>query len=244
MASELTAENFIIRLQALQSDDELRKIQRYFKSGEGEYGEGDQFMGVRMGNLFALAKEFVAMTPDQIDILLQNPIHEVRVGGLSIMDKQARIKKTTAARRQELYELYMRRHDRINNWDLVDICAPHVVGGYLWDKPRDILYDLARSENLWHRRTAIVSTNFFIVREDLDDTFNIAEILVNDPEDLIHKAVGGGLRWAGSKDQQRLIAFLDKHAATMPRVMLRYAIEHFDKPQREHYMGVKNLLMP
>jgi hypothetical protein len=236
MPTQPTAERFILQLEAHQSDEELAKIQRYFKSGKGEYGDGDIFMGVRMGDVFNLAKVFIEMPPDEIETLLESSIHEVRAGGMSIMDKQARHKKTTDSRRKELYDLYLRRHDRINNWDLVDLGAIHVIGGYLFDKPRDILYDLARSENLWERRTAIVATAFFIKQKDTKDTFAIAELLLNDKEDLIHKAVGGWLRAAGGK---RLIAFLDQHAATMPRTMLRYAIEHLDKAQREYYLNLK-----
>lgn len=158
----LTAKNFIEQLKAHQSDEELKKIQRYFKSGEGEYGEGDTFIGVRMGQVFTLAKEFVEMSPGEIEKLLESSIHEVRAGALSIMDKQARNKKTPETRRKELFELYLKRMDRINNWDLVDVSAPFVVGGYLFDKPRDILYKLAKSKNIWERRTAIVSTAYFL----------------------------------------------------------------------------------
>src|ERR671913_53233 len=191
------AERFVERLDAHRSPEQREKYRRYFKLGEGEYGEGDEFIGVRMGQVFDLAKVFIEMAPDEIEKLLESPIHEVRAGGLSIMDNQARRKKTPESRRKELFDLYMRRTDRINNWDLVDVSCPFVVGGYLFDKPRDILYDLARSENVWERRTAIVSTYYFIRQGDLDDTFRIAELLLDDPEDLIHKASGGWLREAG-----------------------------------------------
>ncbi|MCM3870350.1 MAG: DNA alkylation repair protein [Pyrinomonadaceae bacterium] len=235
----INAKQFVDRLKAHRSAAELKKIQRYFKSGKGEYGEGDTFIGVRMGQVFALAKEFIEMSPGEITKLLESPIHEVRTGAVSIMDFQARRKKTSESRRKELFDLYIRRHDRINNWDLVDRSAPYVVGGYLFDKPRDILYKLARSKNIWERRTAIVSTYYFIKQGDVTDTFKIAEILLNDKHDLIHKAVGGWLRAAGSKDRQTLLKFLNKHAANMPRVALRYAIEHLDKKQRAQYLGMK-----
>lgn len=238
--TDISAEQFVKRLKAHRSPDELKKIQRYFRSGEGQYGEGDVFIGVRMGQVFALAKEFIEMPPREIETLLESPIHEVRVGAVSIMDWQARSKKTSEERRKELFNLYIRRHDRINNWDLVDRSAPYVVGGYLCDKPRDILYKLARSRNVWERRTAIVSTYYFVRQGDVDDTFRIAEMLVNDKHDLIHKATGGWLREAGKKDSQRLLSFLDEHAATMPRTALRYAIEHLDKRQRDHYMSLKD----
>ncbi|MBA3356560.1 MAG: DNA alkylation repair protein [Pyrinomonadaceae bacterium] len=239
MSTDISAERFVKRLRAHRSPDELKKIQRYFKSGEGQYGEGDKFIGVRMGQVFALAKEFVEMPLNEIEKLLESQIHEVRAGAVSIMDWQARNKKTPEARRKELFDLYMRRHDRINNWDLVDRSAPYVVGGYLFDKPRDILYKLARSKNVWERRTAIVSTYYFVRQGDVADTYKISEMLLNDKHDLIHKATGGWLREAGKKDLKKLLSFLDKQAATMPRTALRYAVEKLDKKQRDHYLGLK-----
>jgi 3-methyladenine DNA glycosylase AlkD len=236
ISADISAKRFVGKLKAHQSPKELEKIQRYFKSGEG-----DEFMGVRMGQIFALAKEFIDLPPSEIEKLLESPIHEVRVGAVSIMDWQARNKKISEQRRKELFDLYIKRHDRINNWDLVDRSAPHVVGGYLFDKPRAILYKLARSKNMWERRTAIVSTFYFIRKGEVDDTFKIAEMLINDKEDLIHKAAGGWLREAGKKDRQRLLRFLDKYAATMPRTMLRYAIERLDKKLREHYLSMKKV---
>jgi len=231
----LTAKRFIDLLKKHSSPEEREKLLRYFKNTDG-----DQFIGVRMGQVFAGAKEFIDMAPDEIEKLLDNKIHEVRAAGCSIMDKQARRKKTTPERRKELYDLYLRRHDRINNWDLVDVCAIYVVGGYLFDKPRAVLYKLAKSKNMWERRTAIVSTAYFIRQRDLDDTFKISEMLLNDNEDLVHKATGWMLRFAGDKDRARLLSFLDKHAATMPRTALRYAIEKFDKKQRDHYLSLKS----
>ncbi len=239
MSTELTADAFIQQLEAYQTAEELHKIQRYFKSGDGQYGAGDVFMGVRMGQVFALAKDFIAMPLAEIETLLDHPIHEVRAGALSIMDKQARRAKTSPTRRKELYDLYLRRHDRINNWDLVDLAAVYVVGGYLFDRPRDILYTLARSNNLWERRTSIYSTLYFIKEGDAADSFKIAERLLGDDQDLIHKAAGGVLRAAGGVDRARLLAFLDQYAATMPRTVLRYAIEHLDRDQRDYYLGLK-----
>src|SRR5919109_5260618 len=199
----------------------------------------DGYKDVSMKQVFALAKEFMDMAPEEIEKLLENPIHKIRAGAVSIMDWQARSKKTPESRRKELFDLYIKRHDRINDWDLVDRSAPYVVGGYLSDNPRDILYKLARSKSPWERRTAITATYYFIRQGDLDDTFKIAELLVNDPHDLVQKAVGGWVREAGKKDSQKLLRFLDKYAATMPRTILRYAIEHLDKDQREHYLGMK-----
>ena len=237
MSTTISAKQFIAKLKTHSSPAEGEKLKRYFKNTGG-----DQFIGVRMGQVFTLAKEFIDMTPDEIEKLLDSKIHEVRAGGCSIMDKQARRKKTPEERRKELYDLYLRRHDRINNWDLVDVCAIHVIGGYLYDndKPRNVLYKLARSKNMWERRTAIVSTAYFIRQRDLDDTFKIAEMLLQDKEDLVHKATGWMLRFTGDKDRARLLSFLDKHAATMPRTALRYSIEKLDKKQREHYLSLKN----
>ena len=241
LAKDLTAKNFITRLKAHQSDDELKKIQRYFKSEKGDYGHGDKFMGVKMGTLFALAKEFGEMPIGEIEKLLESPIHEARAGAASIMDKASRNKKISKERLKDFFDLYMRRHDRINNWDLCDLGCLYMTGSYLYDKPHDILYKLARSKNIWERRTAILSTCYFIRQGDMTDTFKIAEILVNDKEDLIHKATGWMLRFAGAKDRKRLITFLDKYAATMPRTLLRYSIEHFSSKEREHYLKMKTV---
>jgi hypothetical protein len=238
-ARPLTAARFVKELKTHSSPEEARKYLRYFKTGKGEYGQGDRFMGVRMGQVFALAKVFIDMPPDEIEKLLESPIHEIRAGGLSIMDKQARSKKTPASRRKELFDLYLNRTDRINNWDLVDVCAPYVVGGYLFERPRKVLYRLARSKNIWERRTAIVSTAYFIRQGDVGDTFGLAEILLKDDQDLIHKATGWMLRFAGDKARPQLLAFLDRHAARMPRTLLRYAMEHLDKKLRDRYLSMK-----
>ena len=232
--ADLDAREFERRLREHRSDDELRKIQRYFKDGTSGV-----FLGVRMGTVFALAKEFIELPPAELERLLESDVHEVRAGAMSVMDKQARRTQTPPDRRRQLYELYLRRHDRIDNWDLVDLAAPYVVGGYLADRPRDVLYELARSANRWERRTAIVATAYFIKSGDVGDTYAIAELLLDDPEDLVHKATGGWLRAAGDHDPARLRAFLDRHAAAMPRVMLRYAVEHLDPAEREHYRSLR-----
>jgi 3-methyladenine DNA glycosylase AlkD len=195
--------------------------------------------GIPMGKIFALAKEFKEMPPAEIEKLLDSKHYEMRVGAVSIMDWKARAKATSDASRKDLFDLYIRRHDRIDTWDLVDRSAPYVVGGYLAGKPRKILYRLARSANPCERRTAIVSTYFFIRQNDLDDTFGIAEILVNDGDVQVQKAVGSWVREAGKRDPKRLLQFLDGHAATMPRIVLRYAIEKLGKAQRDHYLGLK-----
>jgi 3-methyladenine DNA glycosylase AlkD len=234
-----SARAFTKRLMALQDDEELRKIQRYFKSGEGEYGHGDRFIGVRMGSIFALAKELVDMPIEEIEILLDNDIHECRVGALSIMAKQYPLKTTTEERRRELYDLYLHRHDRINNWDLVDLAAWHVVGPWLVDKPRAVLHRLAKSRNMWERRTAILATFSFIKRGQFEDSLKIAKVLMADEEDLIHKAAGWALRVIGDKDRDVLNAFLDEHAAKMPRAMLSNAIEKFTPAEKAHYRAMK-----
>jgi 3-methyladenine DNA glycosylase AlkD len=238
---DVSAERFVERLNEHRSAAQVAEYLRIFKARPGEPNEGDAFVGVRMGQVFALAKEFIDMPLGEIEKLLESEYHEVRVGGLSIMGKQARRKRTPETRRKDLFDLYLRRIDRIDNWDLVDVCAPHVVGGYLFDcnQPRDVLYDLARSPNIWERRTAIVSTGYFIRQGDVADSFAIAELLLPDDQDLIHKATGWMLREAGRKDRPRLLAFLDAHAATMPRVTLRYAVEHLDPEQRARYMSRK-----
>ncbi len=234
MPEAITAAYFVERLKALHSPDEQRNYERAFK-----HGENDELIGVRMGQVFELAKEFIAMPLDEIEKLLESSFHGARVGAVSIMDFQARSKQVDEQRRKALFDLYLRRHDRINNWDLVDRSAPYVVGGYLSDKPRDVLYELARSSSIWERRTAIVSTYYFIRQGNVADTFKIAEILVHDDHDLIQKAVGGWIREAGKKDLAGLLAFLDRYAATMPRTMLRYAIEHLEPEQRAHYLSSK-----
>ncbi len=234
--SELTAETVLARLHALQSDEELKKYQRYFKFGEGGYAHGDRFIGVRMGHVFNLAKEMIALPPAEIERLMESDIHEARAAAMSIMAKQYAAKKTTPVRRQELFDLYLRRHDRINNWDLVDLAAYYVVGPHLVDRPRDILYTLAKSGSMWERRTAILATFAFIRRKEFAETFAIAGQLMGDPEDLIHKAAGWMLR--SIPDRAALTAFLDINAAGMPRVMLRNAIEHYSAEERAHYLGM------
>ncbi len=227
---ELTAQRFGEELKALCSPQAAKA------DGYPASGGDDAMVGVRMGQVFALAKEFMDMPLGEIEKLLESPIHKVRVGAVSIMDFQARNKKTPNERRKELFDLYMRRLDRINTWDLVDRSAIYVVGSYLFDKSRRVLYGLAHSKSMPERRTALVATLYFIGKNDVDDAFKLAEILLLDKEDLIHKATGWVLRFAGDKDRKKLLGFLDEHAATMPRVALRYALEHLDKKQRAHYM--------
>lgn len=226
----MTAKQFIERLKALSS----KQAEKFNAPLAAD--KNDAIMGVKMGQIFALAKEFMGMELDEVEKLLDHPVHEARVGAVSIMDFQARSKKTSDVRRKELFDLYIKRHNRINTWDLVDRSAIWVVGSYLVDKPRKTLYKLAKSKMMAERRTAIVTTLFFIGEDDLDDAYKLAEIMLYDKEDLIHQANGWALRFAGDKDKKQLLKFLDKYAATMPRVTLRYALEKMDKKTKEHYM--------
>jgi 3-methyladenine DNA glycosylase AlkD len=241
--AELTADIFIERLKALQSREELTKHTRFFKFDPDNQPNDNYFIGVRMGQIFGTSKEFLDMPVKEIERLMESPIYEARTGALSIMGKAAGEKKVSPERLKELYDLYIRRHDRIDDWGLVDLGAHQVVGRYLEDKPRDILYELARSGDWWRRRTAIVATAAFIKRGEVDDTYRISEMLLGDKEDLVHKGAGWMLRYAGDKDRAGLLRFLDKFAATMPRVMLRYSIEKLDKEQREHYLRQKRELV-
>jgi 3-methyladenine DNA glycosylase AlkD len=237
----LTAGTFVTALEQLQSAEEAQKNSRYFRD---DTNKDNHMLGVRMKSLFDTAKAFTWMPLEEIEPLLENKYYEVRMGAVSIMDFRAREKKTTATEKKFMFDLYTRRHDRIDNWDLVDRSAPHVVGGYLADKPRSILYKLAKSKNVWERRTAIVSTWFFIRRNELDDTFRIAELLLKDRHDLIQKAVGSWIREAGKRDKKRLLDFLDRHALTMPAAMLYAAVEQFDKLTKEKYLSLKKGMIP
>jgi hypothetical protein len=194
---------------------------------------------VRMRDVFALAKAHIELPVSELEVVLEHPVHHVRVGALSAMDKQARRRRTPEERRRELYELYLRRMDRIDDWDLVDLGAPHVVGGHLATRSRAPLYELARSPNPWARRTAIVATLYLVRQDEVEDTFALAEILRADDEHYVQTAVGGLLREAGKRDRARLLAFLDEHAATLPRITLRFAMEHLDGDVRAHYRDLR-----
>ncbi|HKO77474.1 MAG TPA: DNA alkylation repair protein [Flavobacterium sp.] len=232
---DLTAELFVAKLSQLKSEEELGKVEKYFKGNDNK----TKAFGVKFGDIFKTAEDFTQMPLAEIDILLDSDYYEIRMGAVSIMDFQAKHKKTTADQKKELFELYLRRHDRLNNWDFVDRGAYNIIGEYLLDKPREILSQLANSENIWERRTAIVSTYAFIKKGQIEDTFKIAEILLNDKEELINKAVGSWIREAGKKDKTKLIAFLNQYASTMPRVTLRYAIEKLDKQEKDFYLKLR-----
>jgi 3-methyladenine DNA glycosylase AlkD len=231
----LSARQFIEKMSAIATPTDLEKNQRYFK----EKADGNKILGVRFASIFQLAKEFTNMDIKEVEKLLDNAHYEIRMGAVSIMDFQARSKKVTAGEKKALFDLYIKKHERINNWDLVDRAAPYVVGGYLLDKPRKILYTLAKSKNVWERRTAIVSTYFFIRQDDLTDTFKIAGLLVKDPHEMIQMAVGSWIREAGKRNTPMLLEFLDKYALKMPSIMLRYAIEKLDKTKKQHYLQQK-----
>ena len=189
--------------------------------------------------VFALAKEFQLTQVLEVVKLLKDENHNHRIGAVSILDWKARNKKTSLEEKKEVYKAYMDNHKWIDDWGLVDRAAPYVVGGYLYDKDRKPLYDLATSKNPMERRTAIVSTYYFIRKNDLEDTFNIAEILINDQDEYVQKAVGSWIREAGKRDKEKLKHFLNKYASTMPRITLRYAIEKFDKELRSYYLNLK-----
>ncbi|KQX07558.1 DNA alkylation repair protein [Leifsonia sp. Root60] len=228
-----TAAGFTAELEELRDPVELTKTLRYFTAGPDE-----EFIGVRMGSIFTLAKRHLDMPAADLEAMLESPVHEVRVGACSIMGKAAAARTATVERRGELYELYLRRSDRVNNWDLVDLAARDVLGGWLADKPRDPLYRLARSSFWPDRRSALLATAWFIRAGDVNDALALSELLVADPEPLVTKAAGWMLRYAGDSDRPALLAFLDAHAGAMPRVMLSNALEHLDAAEKAHYRSL------
>lgn len=231
-----TAAAFLARLGENASEAERLKYDRYFPPAARR--AGDWFIGVRMGTVFELAKAFIEMPPAEIERLLESDIHEARAGAVSIMAKQFGKRQQTEERRAALYALYLRRHDRIDDWDLVDLGAWHVVGAWLRERPRDVLYELARSASPWERRTAVLATFAFMRAGDLDDAFALAGMLLGETHEPVQKAVGWVLRETG-RNRERLAAFLDAHATAMPRPMLRNAIEKLSPAERRHYLGLK-----
>ncbi|MCW9706157.1 DNA alkylation repair protein [Fodinibius salsisoli] len=208
--------------------------QRFFKTGKGEYAEGDRFLGIRVPNIRKVARQFKQLSLSEIEELLHSDFHEERLCALIIMVN--RVKKANPEEQKKLYNLYMENTKYINNWDLVDTSAEHVVGRYLIGKDRSILYSLAQSNDLWERRIAIMSTYHFIKNNDFADTLAIAELLLDDEHDLIHKASGWMLREVGNRDRETEERFLDQHVQQMPRTMLRYAIEKFPEEKRQQYL--------
>lgn len=213
---------------------------RFFKAGPGQYAEGDKFLGVTVPKQRAIAKSaYKNMSLAEVLKLLQSDWHEERLTALLIMVLQ--FQKGDEATQKAIYEAYMLHLQWVNNWDLVDSSAPYIVGGWLLDKDRKILYKLARSPVLWERRVAIIATLWFIRHEDFGDTLALAEQLLTDKHDLMHKAVGWMLREVGKRAPELLVDFLEKHAGRMPRTALRYAIEHFSQDRRRYFMGLKAL---
>lgn len=208
---------------------------RFMKTGPGEYGEGDRFRGIRVPVLRKLARQYEALTLGQVDRLLDSPFHEDRLLAALVMVRQ--FEHGTPAARQKLFDLYVSSADRINNWDIVDVTAPHLMGPHLFKRSRDILYAMARSSILWERRMAILTTFYFIRRNEFDDTLALAKLLLSDEEDLMHKAVGWMLREVGNRDRAREEQFLREHYQQMPRTMLRYAIEKFPDARRKAYLA-------
>lgn len=218
--------------------EKAKLLGRFFKTGKGEYGEGDIFLGIMVPMQREIAKQFKDLELENINKLLDSEIHEKRMIGLFILvDKYKKAEKAKDEEaKKEIFDFYLSNTRNINNWDLVDLSAPNIIGNYLSDKDITILYELAKSENLWERRISVLSTLAFIRENDFQDALKIAEILLNDKHDLIHKAVGWMLREIGKRDENKLIEFLDKYHKVMPRTMLRYSIEKLDKNSKERYM--------
>jgi 3-methyladenine DNA glycosylase AlkD len=223
-------------LRRRSSPSRAKALLWFFKTGPGQYGEGDRFLGLTMPQIRALAKECAHLTLTDIEALLESPWHESR--SLAVVLLANRYPRANAAMQRAIYTLYLGRADRINNWDLVDISAPRVVGAHLLTRARAPLHRLAKSHDLWERRIAIVSTAMFIGNGQFDDTLRIAVTLINDPHDLIHKAVGWMLREVGKRDEAVLRAFLDRRAGHLPRTALRYAIERLAPAVRRRYMAM------
>ena len=219
-------------LNNLANPDQAKILQGFFKTGKGQYGEGDIFLGVKVPQTRQIAKKYSDLPLNEISQLLNSKLHEERLAALLILVNN--FQKNPS---KELFDFYLANTKNINNWDLVDLTAHKIVGAYLEDKPREILYKLARSSSLWERRIAIISTFHFIRDNDFKDSLALAEILLNDSHDLMHKAVGWMLREIGKRDQSLLENFLKKHYKKMPRTMLRYAIERFEEGKRKNYLN-------
>lgn len=229
--SNMTAQSFIKELQAYQSYEPVKKNANFIEDG----GSKAQVIGIRMKVVFDLAKQYRQMQLSEISKLLDSELYEVRLGAVSIMDFKTRENDITEEQRKELFDLYINKHDRINNWGLVDRSAPRVVGWYLQDKPREILFKLAKSNKVSERRTAIVAPLWFITRQgDVDDGLAIAEILINDSDVLINSALGSTLHYVGVADRQKLEKFLDKHFRTMPKITLRLAARKQDALKQKY----------
>lgn len=224
-------------LRTLANVEKISDYMRFFKTDVGEYGEGDKFLGISVPNIRKIVKDFrFTLSLEDVHELLYSPYHEERMFALLYLVAWYESKKTAEDVKEQIYTFYINHTSQINNWDLVDVTAPHIVGVHLLTRDRTILYDLANSNDLWKKRIAIVSTFAFIKAKEYEDTLNIAEILLNDKHDLIHKAVGWALRTVGNSDLKVELEFLKPRYKTMPRTMLRYAIEKFDEELRQAYL--------
>jgi 3-methyladenine DNA glycosylase AlkD len=215
------------------------KATAFFKTSAGDYAQDDQFIGVKVPTIRIIAKQFATLPLEEILNLLQSPINEERLLALFVLVDQ--YKKADTQTKEKLYQFYLNNLKYVNNWNLVDSSAHLVIGAHLFKKDKELLFTLAQSKSMWERRIAIVSTWFFIRNNDLEWTFKIATLLLNDTHDLIHKATGWMLREAGERNQNMLAEFLDQHAHYMPRTMLRYAIEKFSEEKRKHYLMQKKV---
>lgn len=222
-----------------RSKEKAVVLSRFFKTKKGQYGEGDKFLGLMMPIQRKIAKKFIELDFIEIEQMLKSEYHDFRMIGLLILTYQ--YEKADMELRKKIYQFYFKNLKAVNNWDLVDLTVPNIVGRYLWESERDrgLLYDLAKSKNLWKRRSAILATFYFLKNKDFRDTLKIAEILLQDKEDLIHKATGWMLREMGKRELPELLKFLDKYSSCMPRTMLRYSIEKLSKEKRLHYMQRK-----
>jgi len=222
--------------QKLKNPDKAKLLGRFFKCGSGEYGAGDRFLGIVVSEQRKIAKKyFQIIETGELEKLLKNEFHEVRLTALLMLVEK--FSRGDEKIKNQIYRVYLKNTKYINNWDLVDLSAPRIIGGYLLNKDRKILYQLARSENLWERRIAVLATFMFIRECDFTDILKIAKILLNDKHDLIHKSVGWMLREVGKKNLETEEKFLQKHYKTMPRTMLRYAIEKFSERKRKKYLS-------
>ncbi|GAB3705323.1 DNA alkylation repair protein [Spirosoma flavus] len=228
-----TAKTAII---ALAQPERAVMVARFFKTGPGQYGEGDQFIGLSLPQIRAIVKLFQTLPLDEVEKLVQDPIHECRMAGLLIWVKQTN--KAGSMDRATILERYVANRQFINNWDLVDVTCPHIIGRYVVQGDRSILYDLVQEENLWSKRIAIVSTLALIRLGQFSDTFALAELLLSHKHDLIHKAVGWMLREVGKRNVDALEEFLHDHIRQMPRTALRYAIERFEPSHRRYYLDL------
>ncbi len=230
----MTAPHLRTRLRELADPAQAENLQRFFKTGPGQYGEGDIFIGVKVPQIRKVAREGRALGLPGVESLLHSGIHEERLLALLILVIQ--FEKADRTQRKAIYDFYMANTTRVNNWDLVDLSAHHIVGAFLADRSRTVLQRLARSRDLWTRRIAIIATFYFIRRNEFDDTLAVADLLLTDDHDLIHKAVGWMLREVGKRDLAVEEDFLKPRYSRMPRTMLRYAIERFPEPKRQRYL--------